>query len=95
MFKISILETPGQRRVVLEGKLVPPGTAELETAWRSAGESLQGRKLIIDLRNVTFISQAGENTLFNLMRDGAEFLCGGVLNKYLVKKLARKCQCET
>ena len=94
MFKISIAETPGQRRLVLEGTLVPPWTIEVESAWRNAGHGLDGRKLIVDLRNVTVISQAGENTLLRLMRDGAEFFCGGVLTKHVMKQLARKCRCE-
>jgi len=94
MFKISIVETDGQRRLVLEGKLASPWTAEVESAWRSAGEQLRGRKLVIDLRNVTLISQEGENTLFNLMRDGAKFSCEGVLTKHVLKQLARRCRCK-
>ena len=94
MFKISIVEKQGQRRLVLEGKLVPPWTAEVESLWRNAGEQLQGRKLIIDLTNVTFISSDGENTLLQLMRDGAKFSCGDVLTKHVLKQLARRCQCE-
>jgi hypothetical protein len=92
MFKISIVETHCQRRLVLEGTLVRPWTAEVESAWRSAGEQLQGRKLIIDLTNVTLISRDGENTLFKLMSDGAKFSCGDVLTKHVLKQLARRCR---
>jgi hypothetical protein len=94
MFKISIVETRRQRRLVLEGKLVLPWTAELENAWRSAGEQLQGRKLIIDLTNVTLISPDGENTLFELMREGAKFSRGDVLTQYVLKQLARRFRCS-
>ena len=62
MFKISVVDTRGQRRLVLEGKLVGALTGELESAWRSAGERLEGRKLVIYLTNVTLISREGENT---------------------------------
>ncbi|MGC2108216.1 MAG: hypothetical protein WA655_01785 [Candidatus Korobacteraceae bacterium] len=75
----------------MEGKLISPWTAEVANAWRSAGEQLQGRKLVIDLGNVTFISPDGENTLFELMRDGAKFTCGGVLTRHVLKQLARRC----
>lgn len=92
MFKISIVETLGQRRLVLEGKLVSPWTAEVESAWRSAGEQLRGRKLIIDLTDVTVISPDGESTLFKLMRDGANFSCCGVLTRHVLKQLARRCR---
>ena len=94
MFKISIIETHGQRKLVVEGKLVSPWTTEVESAWRSAGEQLQGRKLVIDLTNVILISSDGENTLFRLMRDGAKFSCGDVLTKHVLRKLARICRCK-
>jgi len=94
MFRISIVETPGQRRLVLEGKLVAPWTAELESAWRKAGEQLQGRKLVIDLRDVTLISADGENTLDRLMKEGAKFACAGVLTKYMLRRLSRTNRCR-
>jgi len=94
MFKISIVETPGQRRLVLEGRLVSPWTAEVERAWRSAGDELQGRKLVIDLRNVTVISADGENTLYELMKDGARFSCSDVLTKHVLRRLARRNRCR-
>ena len=92
MFKISIVEKQDQRRLVLEGTLVRPWTAEVETAWRSAGVQLHGRKLVIDMANVTLISPEGENTIFKLMKDGANFSCAGVLTKYVLKQLARRCR---
>jgi hypothetical protein len=93
MFRISIVEERSQRTLMLEGRLVPPWTAEVESAWKAAGEELQGRKLVVDLRNVTFISADGECILFNLMRDGAKFSSGGVLTKHVLKQLARRCRC--
>jgi hypothetical protein len=93
MFKISIVEEPNQRRLMLEGRLVRPWTAEVETAWKTAGEDLDGRELVVDLRNVTFISPDGESTLLRLMKDGAHFFCSGVLTKHVLKQLARRCRC--
>jgi hypothetical protein len=88
-----MVETNGRRRLVLEGKLVPPWTAEVERAWRDAREQLHGRKLIIDLRDVTLISREGENTLLKLMKDGAMFSCREVLTKHVLKQLAKRCRC--
>jgi hypothetical protein len=94
MFKISIVESQGQRRLVLEGKLVRPWTTEVENAWHTATEQLNGRKLIIDLTNVTLIGPEGENTLLKLMGSGAKFFCEGVLTKHVLKQLARRCRSE-
>jgi hypothetical protein len=93
MFKISIVDTQHRRRLVLEGTLVPPWTEEVERAWKGASEQLQGRKLFVDLSNVTLISPDGENTLLKLMEDGARFSCRDVLTKHVLKQLARRCGC--
>jgi hypothetical protein len=93
MFKISIIDTQGHRTLVLEGTLVRPWTAEVETAWKSAREQLQGRKLVIDMKNVTLINRDGEETLLRLMEDGAKFSCKDVLTKHVLKQLARRCGC--
>jgi hypothetical protein len=94
MFRISTVESADQRRIVLEGKLIPPWNIEVESAWRNAREQLHGRKLILDLTNVTLIGTEGENTLFKLMGEGAKFSCGDVFTKHVLKKLARICRCR-
>ena len=77
---------------MLEGRLVHPWTAEVENAWKTAADDLDGKKLVVDLTNVTFISPDGESTLFKLMRDGARFSCSGVLTKHVLKQMARRCR---
>ena len=93
MLKISIVETQGMRRLVLEGKLLRPWTEEVERAWRDAGAHLDGRKLIVDLANVTLIGPDGENVLLELIRSGAKFSCEGVFNKHLLEELSRRGGC--
>jgi len=95
MFRISITDTPSRRTLVVEGDLTGPWVAELGTTWRNAGRELEGRNLIIDLRNLTVISRAGEEVIFDLMKKGAKFTCGGVLTRHVLKQLARKKQQES
>lgn len=90
MFRISIVDTPSERTLVLEGTLINPWTIELQKVWQSAGQEPNERKLVIDLTNVTVISQEGENILFELMRAGAKFSCCGVLTKHVLKQLAHR-----
>lgn len=91
MLRISTLDKKGHRKLVLEGKLVEPWLAELRQTWNAAQEDLDGRKLIIDLTNVTVISHEGESALFEMMKQGAHFSCNGVLIRHMVKQLARRC----
>jgi hypothetical protein len=92
MFKISVVDTRSQRRLVVEGTLIGPWVAELRTSWRNACQERGARKLIVDLRNLTTISREGEEAIFDLMKKGAKFSCGGVLTRHVVKQLARKKQ---
>jgi hypothetical protein len=94
MFKISITETLCKRTLLVEGKLIPPWTAELQRVWRDANKDLNGRRLRIDVSDVTTINPEGEDTLFDLMKEGAKFTCGGVLTKHVLKRLARRSHCK-
>jgi hypothetical protein len=95
MFKISVVDTQSQRRLVVEGTLMGPWVAELRTTWRNVCQERGGRKLVVDLRNLTTISREGENAIFDLIKEGAKFSCGNVLTKHVLKQLARKKQQES
>lgn len=90
MLKISVLDSSGLRRVVLEGSLSAPWVDELKRAWATAQADLHNRKLIIDLKNVTAISQDGENAILKLMSEGAKFRSRGVLTRHVLRELARR-----
>ena len=79
--------------MVLEGKLVEPWVTELKKAWQEGNQSLNGHQLIIDLCNVTIISPQAEMILLEMRREGAQFVCGGILNKHMVRQIERKCKC--
>ena len=95
MFRISTVDTRSQRTLVVEGTLVGPWVGELCTSWRNACQELGGRRLVIDLCNLTVISHEGEEAIFGLMKEGAEFACVGVLMKHVLKQLAWKKQRES
>ena len=89
MLKISILEERKQRRLVVEGRLVAPWSDELKTASETAGSGLNGRELVIDLKNLTTISEEGESLLLELMQQGVRFRGCGVFTNEILKQLAR------
>jgi hypothetical protein len=91
MFKISTIDTRSQRRLVVEGQLVEPWVSELRSTWRNASQDPDGRKLVIDVSNLTVIGPEGEEAIFDLMKEGAKFSCCGVHTRHVLKQLARKC----
>jgi hypothetical protein len=90
MLKISIIESRKQRRLILEGKLIAPWTAELKTVCDGARANLDGRDFVVDVKNLTMIGQEGENLLLELMNDGAKFRSDGVFTKHILRQLARR-----
>ncbi len=90
MLKISVVESRTQRRLVLEGRLIAPWVAELRTEWSRARAEFDGRELVIDMENVMVISQEAENTLLQMMNEGARFRCSGVLTKHVLQQLMRR-----
>lgn len=94
MFKISTIDTRSQRTLLVEGTLIGSWVAELRTTWRTASQELGGRKLVIDLSNLTVISIEGEDAILDLMKEGAKFSRGGILTRHVLKQLTRKKQQE-
>jgi len=90
MLKISIVEGRTQRRLVVEGKLVPPWSDELKAACERAAWGLDGRELVVDLQNLTTISQQGENVLLELMKRGAKCRGCGVFTNEILKQVAHR-----
>ena len=93
MFKISIVDSRTQRKLIVEGRLSEPWVTELRTTWRNASRDLDGRKVVIDLSGLTVISREGEDAIFDLMKQGAKFSCAGILTRHVLKGLAQRCQC--
>jgi hypothetical protein len=83
MLKITVVEDPRRRRVIVEGKLIAPWAAELKSAYQTARTDLQDRELIVDLRSITAIGPEGEDVVLQLMREKVKFLCGVYMKEVL------------
>ena len=89
MLKITVVEDPRGRRVIVEGKLIAPWVAEFTNAYYAAKRDLQDRQLIVDLRGLTAVGHEGEDILLQLMREEIKFLCG-VYAREVLRQLARR-----
>ena len=90
MLKISVVDGTTQRRLVVEGRLAAPWSDELKAACERAALGLDGRELVIDLKNVTTISQQGENLLLEVMQQGLKCRGCGVFTNEILKQVARR-----
>jgi hypothetical protein len=87
MLKITITETPTERKWVLEGRLMGPWVNELRIAWKRMLPTRPGRCCTIELNDVSFIDKSGERLLRALSRKGAQLIADGLYTKHVVEKL--------
>ena len=94
MLRISAIEDHNEQRLVLEGKLIVPWTSEVRKACEKARQTLEGRELVVDLKNLTVISEQGEDLLAALMSEGVRFRSRGVFAKHVLRRIARRAQAQ-
>ena len=94
MLRISAIGHRNEQRLVLEGKLIVPWTSEVRSACERARQNLEGRELVIELRNLTVISEQGEDLLAALMSEGVKFRSRGVFAKHVLRRVARRAQAQ-
>lgn len=88
--KITITETPKERKFILQGRLVGPWVGELSAAWQRTQHDPDGRACIIDLNDVTFIDKSGEWLLRTLWQNGAQLIATSVYTKHLVEEVEQE-----
>jgi len=88
MLKIIESGTANEQRWTLYGQLAGPWVTELRSNWERTRSESDGRKRVVDLRDVTFIDESGEGLLHQLRREGAEFVASGVDTKDVLENLA-------
>ena len=94
MLKISIIDSDKERRLILEGKLIAPWATELERACDEARQNLRGRAIGLELKNLTGISQEGENLLAALMKEGIKVRGCCVFAREVLRKLRARARAQ-
>src|SRR5271170_7693676 len=89
MFRVSYSDTADGQRWGLHGRLAGPWVDELRSCWKYARDRAPLARAIVDLKEVTFIDQAGETLLAEMRSAGAELVATGVEHQYLLGTLAK------
>ena len=88
MLRITIQEDGTLWRLHLSGRLADAWVAETENTWRYAPVS--GRRVEVDLREVTGIDEAGRRLLRAMNLAGVCFIAKGVAMEALVEDITGK-----
>jgi ABC-type transporter Mla MlaB component len=89
MLRITVTEGADEQRWTLQGRLMEPWVAELETTWKKRSKG--ARKCVVDLTEVTLIDSHGEKALSTMRRAGAELIAYGVYLKHVVEGICSRC----
>jgi hypothetical protein len=87
MLRFSYYRSDGSDDWRLWGRLAGPWVDELRSVWRRIREHRPRAHATVDLREVTFIDEAGEQLLAEMQSAGADFVPTGVEHKHLLAGL--------
>jgi anti-anti-sigma regulatory factor len=87
MLKITVTETPTERKWVLAGRLVGPWVEEFRATWKRAVIAHASQACTIDLNEVTFVDKDGERLLRALFRKGVQLVSEGLYTKHILERL--------
>jgi hypothetical protein len=90
MLRVTCSETPRATRWILCGRLAGVWVDELRSCWRAARSQAPHTPVFVDLNDVTYIDEPGEELLREMQSAGATFVVAGVENKHLVNTLDRE-----
>src|ERR1700733_1610120 len=90
MLKINFSQTAAEEKWNLHGRLSGPWVDELKACWKVNHRTDTGRACIVDLNEVTFIDNSGEQLLRMLAEDGAQFTASGTYIKHIIENLSTR-----
>ncbi|HXP08543.1 MAG TPA: hypothetical protein VN828_08605 [Acidobacteriaceae bacterium] len=87
MLKISIEEDVAAATLKIEGKVVGPWANELGRTWHDLWSSTGKKRLLLDIRGLTFADQAGCQILGEIVRTAAaEIIANSPLTQYFANQ---------
>ena len=66
MLRITTDENDQAIEIKLEGRIAGPWVAEFSRTWIETAPRLARRKLVLDLRNVTYVDALGKQALIHI-----------------------------
>jgi anti-anti-sigma regulatory factor len=87
MFRATVEHDGEVVTLRIEGRLSGPCLAELENCWRQMVQGNGSHRIVVDLKEVTFVSSQGKELLERLCRAGAQLTGDGLMTRALVEQI--------
>jgi hypothetical protein len=90
MLSITFDHSPHAITFRVQGRLISPWVREFEQCWRTAHAMLGGRRVVVDLAQVSFIDGDGKRMLALMAAAGAEFVATTPMTRAMVEAATRR-----
>lgn len=87
MLRISVTEMHENIVLELDGRLAGAWTSELERCWRDRQAQSAGKTIVVRLRAVTFIDDAGKELLTRMFEQDAKLEGAGCLVRAILAEI--------
>ena len=87
MFRITSINAGDELVLKVEGCLAGACVPELERCWHQASSTLNGRSLLIDLRDVCHVDESGRTLMTEMCRTHVRFLARGCVMPEIVREI--------
>lgn len=90
MLRIGYSRTTQLQRWTLCGQLAGQWVQELRSCWEHSRHGENARHSVVDLSDVTFIDESGEQLLSEMRATGVRFEATGIDTRHLIANLKKK-----
>jgi len=94
MMKIHVNDAGQEVILEVEGRLAGAFVPVLENCWRTVRANQPGRRVAVDLKNVTCVDRAGRDLLQLMQTTGVPFLRAGLAIQDILEQLKEQPECN-
>jgi anti-anti-sigma regulatory factor len=87
VMKVTTEKHAAPATLKVEGRLAGPWVRELEKTWLDVTAEEEGREVVADLSDVTFIDAQGWDLLERMMESGADLQAHELLPRYVIGEI--------
>ena len=88
MLRITTQKSDTAIEIKLEGRVAGPWVAEISRVWMETAPQLDSRKLLLDLREVTYLDAGGKKVLSDInAQTGAQLIVSTPWTQYLADEI--------